>query len=284
MIIFLGKDENHDTESSALEPIISKQSQSSKLKRKSAPSKTLKSTQEGFFEYTSGPLVGKQEDVKKPKLESPFSRSVLDVNSCIVVPNSKQTMMNGKEPPLASKSSRERSLASLLKKKFSKNLKNETPSVRVNPVVKITAHAPSMKGSPSMKDMPTMGKTARDFNHNSFVKGTSLYSGKTDHDDTVQVIMSQDSPTFTQKHNTVLWCSVCNKDVSRHRCSHVPPEKAFQCPDCGRSFQNRSHLKRHGLIHTGEKPWQCEMCGKRFTRKSHLKRHELIHSESKPYS
>ncbi|XP_074036996.1 uncharacterized protein [Leptinotarsa decemlineata] len=60
--------------------------------------------------------------------------------------------------------------------------------------------------------------------------------------------------------------------------------KRFQCQTCFKSFFQRSHLRDHELIHTGEKPFRCKICFKSFRHGSHLKSHEMIHTGEKPIS
>eukprot|EP00656_Telonema_subtile_P026128 TRINITY_DN2810_c0_g1_i3.p1 TRINITY_DN2810_c0_g1~~TRINITY_DN2810_c0_g1_i3.p1 ORF type:complete len:161 (-),score=26.75 TRINITY_DN2810_c0_g1_i3:254-736(-) len=61
----------------------------------------------------------------------------------------------------------------------------------------------------------------------------------------------------------------------------------FKCEwdDCNAVFSDRSKLRRHELMHTGERPWLCpvEGCGKTFgldfNLRSHLRRHDDIEPE-----
>uniref|UniRef100_A0A8C3S1V7 C2H2-type domain-containing protein n=1 Tax=Chelydra serpentina TaxID=8475 RepID=A0A8C3S1V7_CHESE len=61
-------------------------------------------------------------------------------------------------------------------------------------------------------------------------------------------------------------------------------ERPHACPDCEKSFKDRTALIIHQRIHTGEKPFACAECGKRFTQKQHLSTHQRVHAGERPFS
>ncbi|XP_078123328.1 uncharacterized protein LOC144528549 [Sander vitreus] len=61
-------------------------------------------------------------------------------------------------------------------------------------------------------------------------------------------------------------------------------KKTFSCSECGRRFDERGHLKRHMMTHTGEKPFSCSECGRRFGQRADLKRHMITHTGEKLFS
>ena len=53
---------------------------------------------------------------------------------------------------------------------------------------------------------------------------------------------------------------------------------SFQCEQCGKSFLEKSALKRHIKTHTTEKAVKCNVCGKSISNKGALKNHVKIHT------
>ena len=59
--------------------------------------------------------------------------------------------------------------------------------------------------------------------------------------------------------------------------------KGFACSFCDRICGNRSHLRQHERIHTGEKPYKCDACDMAFNQKGTLNTHYRIHTGERPY-
>ncbi|GIY55284.1 hypothetical protein CEXT_473021 [Caerostris extrusa] len=57
----------------------------------------------------------------------------------------------------------------------------------------------------------------------------------------------------------------------------------FQCPVCHRCYAQKSVLRKHLLVHTGERPYQCSVCNKSFNQKTSLRNHMRIHTGEKPF-
>ncbi|XP_066983660.1 uncharacterized protein [Macrobrachium rosenbergii] len=90
-------------------------------------------------------------------------------------------------------------------------------------------------------------------------------------------------------------CATCGEDLANlealkehRRTAHPTPDlsagsgkKGFECDYCGKTFNCRSNLRDHLVVHTGEKPYPCDICGKSFSFIHNMKTHRLTHNEGR---
>nr|XP_013037958.1 zinc finger protein 260-like [Anser cygnoides]XP_013037960.1 zinc finger protein 260-like [Anser cygnoides] len=89
------------------------------------------------------------------------------------------------------------------------------------------------------------------------------------------------------KGERIFPCPECGKsfnqksNLTRHRKIHTS-EGPYKCSECGESFRMNRKLIRHQRLHMSE-PFKCAECGKSFTQRSNLVRHQRIHTKEEPY-
>ncbi|KAL1115344.1 hypothetical protein AAG570_007374, partial [Ranatra chinensis] len=68
-------------------------------------------------------------------------------------------------------------------------------------------------------------------------------------------------------------------ELVRHEATCSPRSRPYQCQYCKKCYSQKSVLKKHLVIHTGER-LTCALCGIDFTQKSSLLRHvKRMHSQ-----
>jgi hypothetical protein len=86
--------------------------------------------------------------------------------------------------------------------------------------------------------------------------------------------------------NKCLKCGKCfesRKKLVKHGRLHEERKKLFVCDVCGYAGQSVSNLKSHMFAHVTERPFKCHLCSAAFKENKHLIGHQKVHEETKPF-
>uniref|UniRef100_A0A3B4B1L5 C2H2-type domain-containing protein n=1 Tax=Periophthalmus magnuspinnatus TaxID=409849 RepID=A0A3B4B1L5_9GOBI len=58
-------------------------------------------------------------------------------------------------------------------------------------------------------------------------------------------------------------------------------ERRHTCLTCGKSFYQKSHLKKHEVTHSDQKPFSCDKCERSYSSKESYKAHQVLDQDSR---
>jgi Zinc finger, C2H2 type/Zinc-finger of C2H2 type len=88
-----------------------------------------------------------------------------------------------------------------------------------------------------------------------------------------------------------IYCDKCDKEFKSKACLdlHLATDHErkktgpFKCPQCIKTYNDRSAFRSHYYIHTTEKKYLCGVCGANFYHKKSFDMHLLIHDDIRPF-
>ncbi|XP_028649019.2 zinc finger protein 184-like [Erpetoichthys calabaricus] len=84
-------------------------------------------------------------------------------------------------------------------------------------------------------------------------------------------------------------CEQCGKSflqlchLKKHRLTHLD-YKPYLCTECGKAYSSQESFRAHLLLHKGERPFKCQQCDKAYGTKRDLREHEVLHTGKRPFS
>ncbi|XP_010880358.2 zinc finger protein 408 isoform X2 [Esox lucius] len=83
-------------------------------------------------------------------------------------------------------------------------------------------------------------------------------------------------------------CDQCGKSffqlchLKKHKFTHSDL-KPYLCTECGKNYSSQENFRAHLLMHKGERPFKCQQCDKSYGLKRDLKEHEVLHTGERPF-
>ncbi|XP_067635456.1 zinc finger protein 227-like [Eurosta solidaginis] len=91
----------------------------------------------------------------------------------------------------------------------------------------------------------------------------------------------EDDEENTEYSDTIQAQAECKENLEGKQLKHQGNE--LECDICGKCFSQKSSLRHHKRLHSGEKPYKCDICEKRFAHVTNITVHMRTHTGEKPY-